>query len=136
MHRNNTVEGEDREDCEPSGSRMDTETNTEGCSRREDEGDGYIYVMQDKPDRFKVGCSTDPESRLRQLQTGNVDLRLVHKEHVSDHMQWRESQVHAHIRRKYRYHNPDISCREWYAGCTLRYLCDLIKQYSSREYQK
>ncbi len=30
---------------------------------REGKGAGYIYIMQDRPDRFKVGCSKTPESR-------------------------------------------------------------------------
>ncbi len=98
---------------------------------RKGEDEGYIYVMQDKPDRFKVGCSKRPESRLRQLQTGNVDLRLVHKKYVSSHMQRRESQVHADVYNKYRFYHPEISSREWYVGCTLDYLRGIIERHAS-----
>lgn len=33
--------------------------------------------MTDKKGRYKIGSSFDPHSRLRQLRTGNVDIRLV-----------------------------------------------------------
>lgn len=133
-----------QDECD-TNLRQETESDQEGFKkdekqreqrpRKEDDGAGYIYVMRDKPDRFKVGCSNKPESRLRHFQTGNVDLRLVHKEYVSDHMKGREKHVHADILRKYRYRNPEIKVREWYIGCTLDYLLGIIKRHASGDYQ-
>lgn len=37
----------------------------------------YIYIMTDNGERFKVGRSKNPWRRLRQLRTGNVDLKLL-----------------------------------------------------------
>lgn len=44
----------------------------------EDGEEGFVYIMRDKPNRVKVGCSNDPMRRQRQLQTGNVDVELFH----------------------------------------------------------
>ncbi len=123
---------------------ISSESSSEGFEKRkqpdrhkrsEGKGAGYIYIMQDRPDRFKVGCSKTPESRLSQLQTGNVDLRLLHKEYVSSNRHWHESQVRANIPHKYRYYDPKIPSNEWYIGCTLDYLRGIIKRQASREYQ-
>ena len=115
------------------GSKLSTGNFEEGNRKSgQVEGEGHIYVMQDKPDRSKIGCSKNPESRLRQLQTGNVDLRLVYKEYVISDMHWRESQVHTDIYNKYRLYDPEISSREWYTGCTLDYLIGIIQRHASR----
>jgi predicted GIY-YIG superfamily endonuclease len=41
------------------------------------EGPGFVYIMTDSTGRFKVGSSRNVERRLRQLQCGNPDLRVV-----------------------------------------------------------
>lgn len=36
----------------------------------------YTYLLKSKGE-YKIGKSVDPEKRLRQLQTGNTDVRLI-----------------------------------------------------------
>ncbi len=117
-----------------------TDTETETDSSDEDspsatrpktrKGEGYIYIMQDKPRRFKVGSSKDPESRLKQLQTGNVDLKLLHTEHVSSRMFWREKQVHRDLD-AYRILVDGCCATEWYGkGCTLEQIKKIIRRHA------
>ncbi len=166
---------EDREDCEPSGSNMNTETTkcvkkkpkinaetgkdkeskrkcgassdrklsgsrtkhrkqTKSCKSRGQRDYGYIYIMQDKPGRFKVGSAKCAQRRLRTFQTGNVDMKLLHAEPVSDHRNWREKQVHNAIPREYHYADPNVGSSEWFTGCTFGYLRKLVKRYASKKY--
>lgn len=68
----------------------------------------YIYIMTDNGQRFKVGRSKHPEKRLRQLKTGNVDLKLLDSFPVcSPH-----AEVVAHRALEVRHRKT----REWFYG--------------------
>ncbi len=114
-----------------SGSDADLDQDIESDSVSEKDK-GYIYIMQDKPDRFKVGYSINPKRRLEFLQTGNVDLALSFTERVNNRMRLRERQVHADIDNKYNIRRPGVSSTEWYTGegCTLEYLIGIIKKHA------
>lgn len=62
--------------------------------------DGYVYIMTDRPDRFKVGCSSHTCLRERQFRTGNLDIQLKHSFPVKN-MQSAESQAHHDLEQKH-----------------------------------
>ncbi len=94
-------------------------------------GEGYIYVMQDKPDRFKIGCSQDPNERLKHAQTFNIVMKLVHEEQVDSRMHAREAAVHNDPDiKKYHKSVEGLAAREWYEGCTLQHIIEVIKRHA------
>jgi hypothetical protein len=60
-------------------------------------GAGYIYLMQvGNTDQYKLGCSTNPQQRLKRLRAANPDLRLTLQRRVS-HMRQAELALHEHL---------------------------------------
>ena len=68
----------------------------------------YIYIMTDNCQRFKVGRSEKPLRRLRELSTGNVDLKLLDCFLVSS--KCAESVAHRALAVRHR------NTREWFYG--------------------
>lgn len=68
----------------------------------------FVYIMTDNRKRFKVGRSKDPWCRLRQLRTGNVDLKLLDCFKVSSI----RAETAAHRALRMRCHRT----REWFYG--------------------
>ena len=66
----------------------------------------FLYIMTDNNERFKVGRSKNPWRRLRQLRTGNLDLKLLDCFKVSSI----RAETVAHRALRMRYH----STREWF----------------------
>lgn len=64
----------------------------------------YVYIISDNMGYIKVGISKKPEKRLKQLQTGNMNiLQLVFKEEFEckrDHLLKIEKLIHREIARK------------------------------------
>ena len=44
-----------------------------GAPRQGSSSSGFVYVIMDNHGRYKLGCSTDPISRLANLQTAHAD---------------------------------------------------------------
>lgn len=123
-------DSDDEADRTAAGAKVRALEGFEKESQRTRPGEGFIYVMQDKPGRFKVGASKDPKFRLKQLQTGNIDLKLRWQEHVSSRMIWREKQVHRGLD-KYRILVDGSSATEWYGkGCTLEQIKEIIRRHA------
>lgn len=55
---------------------------------------GYVYVIKDETNGRKLGFSTNPEMRLKQLQTGNKEiLKIEYRLKVKD-MRKAEAALH------------------------------------------
>jgi len=56
----------------------------------------YIYIIEAKENKIKIGISKDPEKRLKQLQTGSFDkLKLVYKVEVKkEQSRYLEKKIH------------------------------------------
>jgi hypothetical protein len=54
---------------------------------------GYIYIMGMGSDLFKIGWTYNVQKRLKEFQTANPVLAVVHAEHVTD-PRLRESTLH------------------------------------------
>ena len=50
-----------------------------GAARQGSSSSGFVYAIMDNHGRYKLGCSTDPMSRLANLQTAHADsLEIVY----------------------------------------------------------
>ena len=47
---------------------------------------GFIYIFQDNHG-YKVGCSSDPDRRIRELRTGNIHLSQVTRFRVTEKLE-------------------------------------------------
>ena len=68
-----------------------------------------VYIMTDTNQRFKVGHSTDPDRRIRELRTGNPSLKLLDRFPVSSAKA--EKEAHKALE-KYRW----TRSLEWFYG--------------------
>jgi hypothetical protein len=60
---------------------------------------GYIYIMGMGGELFKIGWTFNVQKRLKEFQTANPLLALVHAEHVTD-PRLRESTLHKRYANK------------------------------------
>jgi hypothetical protein len=65
--------------------------------KQKDDRDLYFIQMQEEPYHFKIGIATNPEKRLKQLQTGSAaPLKIVH---VFKGLAYREKELHKLLER-------------------------------------
>jgi hypothetical protein len=75
--------------------------------KQKDSRDLYFIQQQEAPFHFKIGIATNPEKRLKQLQTGSAaPLKIVH---VFKGLAWREKELH-HLLERFR------QSGEWFAS--------------------
>ncbi len=101
--------------------------------KRDTNGLGYLYVFTDQigqeNPRYKIGSSYDPHKRLRQLRTGNIDLKFVYMHPApsitgpTKYRLLREFIVHDRLK-KYRIETEEGGPREWYRGCNINQIMD------------
>lgn len=77
-----------------------------GNSREKRVEIGYIYIIADGEGYIKVGVSSSPEKRMKQLQTGHASrLRLIYSEEFRcsrKHLLRVENMVHGEIGNVYK----------------------------------
>lgn len=68
----------------------------------------YVYLAKQESDNvYKIGCSKDPQKRVKQLQTGSSDkIELVSK--------FRSKYAHKVEKTLHRLHNTENVSGEWF----------------------